>query len=377
MRKVILTAALAIAASPVFALAPSGGEPNNTGCNGVGNPNSPCQPSNTNENSNEQTQTNWQGQGQSQGQAQGQGQIATGGTSESNSTGIGVGHGGSGGQGGSASATGGSGGSVGNVGSSSKANSASLSGVSESGNSASQSAATGGTVGDTSSSASNGDQSTAVDASSGSTSGASADGSGNSTTRVDASNNSRYNSQSLFQASIPAAAPTFAPGALATVVHGQCGPLMAIQSEEVTGTYLGLFRKHHIALGRTDRIVPHDGGEYVSRTYPDGSTRLFGHRAVRTTAVVTISGSRQVGAGGGQTGGGYGQLGVGGGSSMQRVVTQIDLEPCEAFHSVPAPAPVVVAAPEPAPVRRSVKRRPAMAMCVPKPAMPSTICPVK
>lgn len=129
--------------------------------------------------------------------------------------------------------------------------------------------------------------------------------------------------------------------------------------------------------GRTDRIVPYQGGEYVSRNYPDGSVRLFGHRAVRTTAVVTISGSRQVGAGGGQTGGGYGQLGVGGGSSMQRVVTQIDLEPCEAFHSVPSPAPVVVTASEPAPVRRAIKRRPAMAMCVPKPAMPATTCSVK
>ena len=130
-------------------------------------------------------------------------------------------------------------------------------------------------------------------------------------------------------------------------------------------------------IGGTDRIVPYEGGEYVSRAYSDGSTRLFGHRAVRTTAVVTISGSRQIGAGGGQTGGGYGQLGVGGGSSMQRVVTQIDLEPCEAFHSLPAPAPVVLAVPEPAPVRRVIKRRAAMAICVPKPAMPATTCPVK
>lgn len=283
--------------------------------------------------------------------------------------GLGIGQGGAGG-----SASGGAGGNA-SSGAVSDASSGSISGVSV------------GDIGSTSgssSTASNGNQSlsgtqTVTNTNGGNTtaSGASADGSGNSTTQVNASNNSRYTAQSLFLPSIQAAAPTFAPGALATVVHGQCGPLMAIQSEEVTGTYLGLFRKHHIALGRTDRIVPHDGGEYVSRTYPDGSTRLFGHRAVRTTAVVTISGSRQIGAGGGQTGAGYGQLGVGGGSSMQRVVTQIDLEPCEAFHSVPAPPSVVVAAPAPTPVRRAVKRRPAMAMCMPKPAMPATTCPVK
>jgi hypothetical protein len=354
MRNVLLTAALAIAASPAFALAPSGGEPNNTGCNGVGNSNSPCQPSNTNENTN--------GQSQTQGQGQAQGQMATGG----NGTGIGVGLGGEGGRGGSASASGGNSEATGGN-SIADSSSVSLAGVYDSGNSASRSDAS---VGNTSASTG------AIDASSGSVSGASSDNSGgNSTTHVDASNNSRYTAQSLFLPSIQAAAPTFAPGALATVVHGQCGPMMAIQSEEVTGTYLGLFRKHHIALGRTDRIVPYEGGEYISRTYPDGSTRLFGHRAVRTTAVVTISGSRQIGAGGGQTGGGYGHLGVGGGSSMQRVVTQIDLEPCEAFHSVPAPATVVIAAP--APARRPVKRRPAMAVCVPKPATPATTCPAK
>lgn len=223
MRNVLLTAALAIAASPALALAPSGGEPNNTGCNGVGNSNSPCQPSNTNENTN--------GQSQAQGQGQAQGQIATGG----NGTGVGVGLGGEGGRGGNSAASGGSATSGALSGSVSE----SASGIADSGNST----ASGGSVGDTSSA-----------------SGASSDNSGgNSTTHVDASNNSRYTAQSLFLPSIQAAAPTFAPGALATVVHGQCGPLMAIQSEEVTGTYLGLFRKHSIPLAALIASCPTKG----------------------------------------------------------------------------------------------------------------------
>lgn len=351
MRNVLLTAALAIAVSPAFALAPSGGEPNNTGCNGVGNSNSPCQPSNTNENTN--------GQSQTQGQGQAQGQIAVGGTGTG--IGVGIGKGGEGGKGGSANASGGSATS----GSSAGALSGSYSGLSDSGNSSS--VAKGGSVGDTSSNASTG----AVDASSGSV--ASSDGSGNSSTHVDAS--SSHNSQALFLPTLPGAAPTFVAGSSATVVASQCGPLMATESEDVNGIYLGLIRKHSIPLGRTDRIVPYEGGEYVSRSYPDGSTRLFGHRAVRTTAVLNVAGSRQVALGGGETGGNWGQGGAGGGSSMQRLVVQIDLEPCEAFHSVPAPVVVAVpaAVPTPAkPKRRSVRRQ---AICTPKPARPATTCP--
>lgn len=352
MRNVLLTAALAIAALPAFALAPSGGEPNNTGCNGAGNSNSPCQPSNTNENAN--------GQSQAQGQGQAQGQVATGG----NGTGVGIGIG-KGGEGGSANASGGSATS----GSSSGSISGSHSGLSDSGNSSS--VAKGGSVGDTSSNASTGP----VDASSGSV--ASADGSGNSSTHVNASNNSRYSSQALFLPTLSGAAPTFVPGSSATVVAGQCGPLMATESEEVNGTYLGLIRKHSIYLGRTDRIVPYEGGEYVSRSYPDGSTRLFGHRAVRTTAVLNVAGSRQVSLGGGETGGNWGQGGAGGGSSMQRLVVQIDLEPCEAFHSVPVPPVVAVqVTPTPAKPKRRVVRRPDE-VCRPAPAIPATTCPVK
>lgn len=356
MKTSIVLASLLFASSQAFALAPSGGEPNNTGCNGVGNSNSPCQPSNTYENTN--------GQSQAQGQGQTQGQVANGGT------GTGIGKGGEGGSANGGSAT---------SGSSSGAISGSYSGLSDSGNSSSvanggsigDTSANGGSVGNTSSSssASTGN----VDASSGSV--ASSDGSGNSSTHVDASSN--HNSQALFLPTLPSSAPTFVPGSSATVVAGQCGPLMATESEEVNGAYLGLIRKHSIHLGSTDRIVPYEGGEYVIRSYPDGSTRLFGHRAVRTTAVLNVAGSRQVALGGGETGGNWGQGGAGSGSSMQRLVVQIDLEPCEAFHSVPVPVVVSVPAlvPTPANPKRRTARRPAV--CTPKPAMPATVCPVK
>jgi hypothetical protein len=90
MRLILVILASLMLAAPVYAN--GGGEGNNTGCNGVGNPNSPCEQddgnggggdptggtnTNTNTNSNTNTNTNEQWQGQAQGQIQGQ--IATGG----------------------------------------------------------------------------------------------------------------------------------------------------------------------------------------------------------------------------------------------------------------------------------------------------------
>lgn len=196
----------------------------------------------------------------------------------------------------------------------------------------------------------NGSNSGGNSLSNGSASGASADNSGgNSAVNVDASDRSstQYESQALFLPSLPPVLPPGIPGAVATVTYGQCGPLKAVESERVSGTYLGLFRKHKIDLGRSDRIVPYAGGEYIERKYPDGSVRLFGNMAVRTTAVLNVAGSRSVALGGGKTGGDWGQAGGGGGSAMQQLVTHIDLEPCEAFHSAPAKTVYVEVAQKP------------------------------
>lgn len=207
----------------------------------------------------------------------------------------------------SSSAAGGAGGSVGDTISSSGGNT--LSNGSES-----------------ASSASNGDQTLA------SSNAASADGSGNSTVNVDSADRSvhQYTSQALGLAPIMTAAPTIIPGAAASVVYGQCGPIMAKETSQVEGVYFGLIRKHRVVLGHNDRIVEHSGALF-KETVIDGRLALVGQRAVRTVAVLTVSGSRQLGIGGGNTGGGWGQGGTSGGSSMQQVVQQIDFEPCIAY----------------------------------------------
>ncbi len=157
----------------------------------------------------------------------------------------------------------------------------------------------------------------------------------------------RTSEKFLFQAALPGAPPVFGPGTQATVSYGQCGPYMGISTEDVHGTYIGLFRKQQIYLGRSDRIVEWNGESFRQKQLPDGRWYLEGKRAVRTTTVLNVSGARQVALGGGDTGGGYGQAAAGGGSSMQRLVTQIDLEPCVAYIEEPAPQLPVIEFKEP------------------------------
>lgn len=323
-----LLIALLLAAAPAIATT----NPPNP-CGNHGNNCNPDPPTTSN------PVTNEQNQGQLQGQAQGQGQnqTATGGTG----TGIGVGIG----QGGSAtggSAQGGTGGTA-TSGSAAGAVSGSLSGVQGSGN------ASLGDVGSTSaagalSNASNGDQSlsgtqTVANTNGGNqtASGASADGSGNSDTAVTISGDS-YNTEGssfVYQAAMPPAPPVFGPSSVATVSYGQCGPYKAVESAQVNGVYLGMIRKHSIPLGRTDRIVAYNGESFKQKQFPDGRWYLEGQKAIRTTTVLNVSGSRQVSLGGYGSNGG-GQAGAGGGSSMQQLVSTIDLEPCVAYIAEPA-----------------------------------------
>lgn len=322
--------ALALLASPAFATCPPGDNRPYPECL---KPPVVTPPTTPPSNHNEQGQEQGQQQGQAQGQAQGQGQIATGGTGTG--IGVGIGQGGSGG-------AGGQGGAGGNAG----AFSSSAGGAGGRGGSSdqSQNAFSGANnVTDVSTGASAFSDQTSSQAvtntNGGNTTSSSADGSGNADVSI---GGDRYEgSQTVFQAAMPSAPPVFGPGSVAQVSYGQCGPYMGVSSEDVQGTYIGLFRKQQIYLGRSDRIVEYNGESFRQKRFPDGRWYLEGQRAVRTTTVLNVSGSRQVSLGGGDTGGGYGQAGVGGGSSMQRLVTQIDREPCVAYIEQATQVPVI------------------------------------
>jgi hypothetical protein len=159
-------------------------------------------------------------------------------------------------------------------------------------------------------------------------------------TSVDASSNDSYVSQSIFIPSVGVASPAIVAGSNVIVDRGVCGPRQGLKTEEVNGVYIGMFRKSKVYLGQSDRLVDVDGERFLIDNGPDGRKRLIGHRPVSYTAVIGVAGSRSLGLGGGKTGGDWGNAGASGGSSMQRLVVQTNLESC--VFAEEAPKPVLV-----------------------------------
>ncbi|QIN95280.1 hypothetical protein DLP3_117 [Stenotrophomonas phage vB_SmaS_DLP_3] len=314
-------------------------------------------------------------QDQHQGQDQAQSQTANGGTGVG--VGVGYGAGGAGGEGGKGgTGYGGAGGSVAGSGNSANTNLNNATGGSVGNTSATGGNATGGSVGNVSSGSSSGvtvgdtslannsnsqsgaysggnslsngsaSQSGATSSSGGNRTDSSANNSGgNSTTSVDAADRSvtNYESQALFIPSVQAAPPSIVAGSTAIVDRGICGPRQGLVTEDVYGTYIGMVRKSKVYLGKSDRLVSIEGQPFLLDVGPDGVKRLIGHRPVSYIAVIGVAGSRSIGLGGGKTGGDWGNAGASGGSSMQRMVVQTNLEDCEFAHT--APAPVVIEVP--------------------------------
>ena len=251
-------------------------------------------------------------------------------------TGIGIGEGGD-----AASLSHASGGDAavkdsGNSASLSGAISGSASGVNDSGNSASLSSATGGRGGESASlsSARTGDsvslsgasadskQLTSVDASS--------DGSGNSSTYVDAADRSTtsYEAQALFLPTIQNAAPALVASPAITTERSECGPRVKKVTNGVQGTYIGLFVKSFIELGVDDELVQADE-PYRYWTDKYGVEHVLGHQLLTTITVNGVASSRSLTLGGGSTGGDWGQAGGASGSSMQRTIVRVQVRECE------------------------------------------------
>jgi hypothetical protein len=69
--------------------------------------------------------------------------------------------------------------------------------------------------------------------------------------------------------------------------------------------------------------------------------RLFGHQVTQYTAIIGVAAARNLAIGGGG-GGDWGQGGVGASSSMQQIVTTIQIRECEIGSYVPPPRTVYV-----------------------------------
>ena len=162
------------------------------------------------------------------------------------------------------------------------------------------------------------------------------DGSGNSTTQVDASDNSVYNNKTIF---IPAIVPPTPSSQLAVgnIVKetSACGPLQSIVQREVNGTFHGLFTTTDVPQGYHQELAPYVDANGVEQQYkhvplPTGDGyRVYGHQVTQYTTVVGVSGARNIAIGGGGSSGSWGQGGMGTSSANQQLVTTLQLRLCE------------------------------------------------
>ena len=160
--------------------------------------------------------------------------------------------------------------------------------------------------------------------------------SGNSQTTVDASDHAVTSYKTIF---IPPVVPATPPSSLAVgnIVKetSACGPLQAVIREPVEGTFFGLVLNSKVNQGYTEELAPFrdESGkivEYRREALPNGSGYvLFGHQVTQYTAIVGVSGARNIAVGAGGSGGGWGQGGLGTSSANQQMVTKIELRSCE------------------------------------------------
>lgn len=131
-----------------------------------------------------------------------------------------------------------------------------------------------------------------------------------------------------------------------------CGPLQSVIKRPVEGTFFGLVLNSKTEQGFTEELTPYlnkDGEiqEYLQIPLADGSGyKLFGHQVTQYSAIIGISGARNIAIGTGGSQGSWGQGGLGTSSSNQQLVTTIELRLCEVGTVIdrkppPPPLPVI------------------------------------
>lgn len=170
---------------------------------------------------------------------------------------------------------------------------------------------------------------------------------GASSVNVDAANRSstKIDARALYIPQVTAPViPSTNPASNISVKVGDCGPLFTLDRQKVKGKYIGFFFNSDVDLGHEDFKQPYvdDKGYrimYNAVEMPDGSWNILGSRAIYFVATLNVSGSRQLGFGGG-SGFDHGQASGGASSAMQMMVTNIQEESCMLGRVEPLPPPV-------------------------------------
>lgn len=173
-------------------------------------------------------------------------------------------------------------------------------------------------------------------------------GSGNAAVQVDTSDrsvnvdNSKVDARSLYIPQVVAATPpSVVPSTTAVAGVMGCGPLQQVVRTPVVGKFYGFFSDNDVPQGWTEDLVPYtvdangspvayDAPGAIIKPYHVIGGKPFGHIVLTNTAVVGVSGGRNLAIGGG--GGSnmnWGQAGGGSSGASQRLVTTVQLRLCQ------------------------------------------------
>lgn len=129
---------------------------------------------------------------------------------------------------------------------------------------------------------------------------------------------------------LPAMTAGVTPGALGEVTVTQCMPRMAVVQTQIIGSHRGIIGKSKVEQGFTYDIVPFVGAPFHIEPWANGEGYdMYGHQAIIRHAIIGVSGGGNVSLGGGSGGGSFGQAGLGSSSNHTRLVTNIQLVPCQ------------------------------------------------
>lgn len=161
--------------------------------------------------------------------------------------------------------------------------------------------------------------------------------SGNSRTNtfVDAGDRSttNYSSQALVRAPIIHGGVISIPSATMNTIVGECSPIPRVETFQVNGTHIGLFRNKNVPLGFTQQVSPNmNAAPFNYYTAPDGALYEMGVKMVITISVNNVGSSRSASMNVSRALGEDAGLGGSNSSSMQRQVTTTQSVPC--VHSI-------------------------------------------
>lgn len=155
---------------------------------------------------------------------------------------------------------------------------------------------------------------------------------------VDAADRSHYSRETNVDARtwvIPSVVPPTPASVtgVGDIIHdvSSCGPLQSVVREPVQGHYFGLVSTSRFDVSYNDTLLPYFDQSGNEQLYKNVQGRYYGHQVISDTAILGTAAARNMAlGGGGGSNANWGQAGGGSSSSVQTMVTHIQLRLCDA-----------------------------------------------